>query len=106
MTETEREQAEQVLALAQDSLATITEEAVRAEHIAELLAQPGLCYGDLGDGRQYVALDGKHLGYARREAPGCSALLHWFAYPEDGSRSGPYVTARQAAAALMSAHTS
>lgn len=77
-------------------------EAVRMEHIAELLAQPGLAYGDLGDGTQYVVLDGEHIGDCRRHREGTSPLLGWWAYPADGKpATGPYLTARQGAAALM-----
>lgn len=97
--------AEQMLSTAEDTLTAAVAEAVRAEHVAELLAQSGLAYGDLGDGTHYVALDGAHLGYARRIGEGASPLLHWFAYPLDGTATtGPWLTARQAAAALMRQH--
>lgn len=76
--------------------------ALRAEHVAELLAQPGLAYGDLGDGTQYVTFDGEHIGDCRRRGEGTSPLLNWWAYPSDGGPAeGPYLTARQGAAALM-----
>lgn len=77
-------------------------EAIRAEHIAELLAQPGLTYGNLGDGTNYVSYNGEHIGDCRHEGAGPSALLDWFAYPADGAPvMGPFGTARQGAAALM-----
>lgn len=87
------------------TLAAAAAEAARAEHIAELLAQPGLTYGDLGDGTQYVALDGEHIGDCRRRGEGTSPLLDWWVYPADGTPAeGPYLTARQGAAALMRLH--
>lgn len=92
----------QALTAAQNTAALAMAKAVRAEHIAELLAQPGLTYGNLGDGTQYVALDGEHIGDCRRLGEGTSPLLDWWAYPADGSPAeGPYLTARQGAAALM-----
>ena len=97
-----RRNAEQMLTAAKDALAAADAEAVRAEHIAKLLAQPGLTYGDLGDGTQYVALDGEHIGDCWRRGEGTSPLLDWWAYPADGRPAeGPYLTARQGAAALM-----
>jgi hypothetical protein len=102
---TPRDNAEQALTTAKDAVALATAEAARAEHIAELLAQPGLTYGDLGDGTQYVALDGEHIGDCRRRGEGTSPLLSWWAYPADGEpATGPYLTARQGAAALMRLH--
>ncbi len=99
---TTRDDAEQDLAAAQDVLALAAAETARAERVAELLAQSGLVYGNLDDGTHYVAMDGEHLGYARRSGEGSSPLLHWFAYPvDDRETTGPYLTARQAAAALM-----
>ena len=90
------------LTAAQNAVTEAVAEAVRAEHIAELLAQPGLAYGDLGDGTQYVALNGEHIGDCRRQGEGTSPLLDWWAYPADGSAAtGPYLTARQGAAALL-----
>lgn len=89
------------LTAAHNAVQNAAAEAVRAEHIAELLAQPGLTYGDLGDGTQYVALDGEHIGDCRRLKEGTSPLLGWWAYPADGTpASGPFLTARQGAAAL------
>lgn len=94
--------AEQTLTTAQGALALAAAETARAERIAELLAQPGLTYGHLGDGTHYVAYDGEHLGYCRRSGEGSSPLLNWFAYPiNESPTTGPYLTARQAAAALM-----
>jgi len=94
--------AVQAVTAAQNTAMAAAVEAVRAEHIAELLAQPGLAYGDLGDGTQYVVLDGEHIGDCRRNGEGTSPLLHWWAHPADGSAAtGPYLTARQGAAALM-----
>lgn len=102
MTVPARTLAEQRLTAAQNAMATAAVEAVRAEHIAELLAQPGLTYGDLGDGTQYVACDGQHLGDARRHGEGTSPLLNWYSYPADGGEpSGPHLTARIAATALL-----
>ncbi|GAA2062180.1 hypothetical protein GCM10009839_86620 [Catenulispora yoronensis] len=102
MTTPARDLAEQTLTAAQNTLAAVAAEAVRAEHVAELLAQTGLTYGDLGDGTHYVANDGEHLGDVRRQAEGTSPLLNWYAYPVDSSEpSGPYLTARIAATALL-----
>jgi hypothetical protein len=93
------------LTAAQNAVTEAVAEAVRAEHIAELLAQPGLTYGDLGDGTQYVSLDGEHIGDCRRLEEGTSPLLGWWAYPADGTpATGPFLTARQGAAALARAH--
>jgi hypothetical protein len=90
------------LTAAQNAAALAMAEAVRAEHIAELLAQPGLTYGDLGDGTNYVSYNGEHIGDCRHEGSDSSALLNWFAYPLDGAPAmGPFGTARQGAAALM-----
>lgn len=102
---TSRDNAEQTLTAARNAAAAAAAEAVRAEHIAELLAQPGLTYGSVGDGTQYVALDGQHIGDCRRRGEGTSPLLDWWAYPADGGpATGPYLTARQGAAALMRQH--
>lgn len=99
---TARDDAERNLTIAQDTLALAVAETARAERIAELLAQSGLVYGNLGDGSCYVAMDGEHLGYARRSGEGSSSLLNWFAYPiDERPTTGPYLTARQAAASLM-----
>jgi len=103
---TARGDAEQNLTTAQDALALAVAETARAERVAELLAQSGLVYGNLGDGTHYVAMNGEHLGYARRSGEGSSPLLNWFAYPVDERQTtGPYLTARQAAAALMHTDT-
>lgn len=97
--------ADQALTAAQNAAALAVAEAVRAEHIAELLAQPGLTYGSVGDGTQYVALDGVHIGDCRHHGESTSPLLDWWAYPVDGGpATGPYLTARQGAAALMRLH--
>lgn len=99
--------AERMLTSTENALAAAAADTLRAEHVAELLAQPGLAYGPVGDGSQdqYVSYEGEHIGDARREGAGGSPLLDWYAYPVVGGRFGPFPMARRAAAALMHRHS-
>ena len=98
--------AERMLSETRATLEAAAVDALRAEHVAEILAQPGLAYGSTGDGSQdqYVSYEGEHIGDVRHEAPGTSPLLGWYAYPIDGEKFGPFPMARQGAAELMRRH--
>lgn len=98
---------EQRLNKAREEAATALAEVDRQELVAELCKQEGLAYASLTEDRlgpMLVTYQHKPIGELHTTSP--SALHDWHArrYLEDGSLSdptGPYGTARAAAASLL-----
>lgn len=97
------EDAEAAVQVAESRLAAAEVEASRAEVLARLLKQQRLAYAAIPEdpeGVHLVAYCGQLLGQVWSTTSG--PIGDWYARPEgDETRSGPYHTARAAAASLV-----
>lgn len=102
-----KQYSEERLAEARATLSRTAAEIDRQELLAKLCEHDRLAYASLSDdqlGPMLVTYQHRPIGEVRTESP--SALRNWYAQPynEDGTlgaKTGPFVTARAAAASLI-----
>lgn len=99
---TQSDGSQQAVAEAEITYDIVLKELHRQEVAATLRSRKGLHYASVGEersGPNLVAYNGEIIGETYTKSPG---ILHdWYATPVGGCETGPFTTARAAAAGLL-----